>query len=255
MPGRGPECGLSLCRMIEVFAEPQDDPWYAPHIRFFARAPAADIPAGYADALHVELPLYHPARYMPCLLERYRALGGEIQQREIASFAEVSAPGRLLVNCSGVWSRQLANDEAVFPLRGHTVVVEALPVANYLDESNINRIVHIFHRGEDIILGGLAQEENWDLTPHPAIARPSCSGPWRSPRNCATPASSPSRSACAPAAMSCAWSARISPMAGPSSTITATAAPASPSPGAAPRKWSTWRASGWPASAFPETAL
>lgn len=166
--GVGAEIGLSLCRMIEVFAEPQEDPWYAPHIRFFQRAAPSAIPAGYADALHVELPLIHPARYMPYLLERYCALGGAILQREITTLKEISAAGELLINCSGVWAQHLAADPNVFPLRGQTVVVEPMPVPNYLDESDINRIAHIFHRGEDIILGGLAQVNRWELEPDPA---------------------------------------------------------------------------------------
>ena len=164
----GPEIGLTLCRMIEVFTEPQPDPWYARHIRFYERVAPADIPAGYVDALHVELPLIHPARYMPYLLERYRALGGAIIRRKIATLAEISAPRNLLINCSGVWAQQLADDPAVYPLRGQTVVVAPLPVPNYLDESDIDRIAHIFHRGEDVILGGLAEANRWELSPDPA---------------------------------------------------------------------------------------
>ena len=168
--GRGSAIGLSSCPLLEVFADPQPIPWYAPHIRFFQRAAPAEIPAGYADAFHTELPLIHPARYMPYLLERYRALGGAIIRREIATLAEISAPRKLLVNCSGVWAQQLADDPAVYPLRGQTVVVAPLPVPNYLDESDIDRIAHIFHRGEDIILGGLAEADNWDERPDPAIS-------------------------------------------------------------------------------------
>ena len=168
--GRGPAIGLSPCRMLEVFADPQSDPWYAPHLRFFQRAAPADIPAGYADAFHTELPIIHPARYMPYLLERYRALGGAIIQREIATLAEISAPQQLLINCSGVWAQQLADDPAVYPLRGQTIVVAPVPVPSFLDESDIDRIAHIFHRGEDIILGGLAEAGNWDERPDPAIS-------------------------------------------------------------------------------------
>ena len=168
--GLGAEIGLSLCRMIEVFAEPQPDPWYAPHIRFLERVAPAAVPDGYVDALHVELPIIHPAHYMPYLLDQYRRRGGVIQQREIRHLAEIRAPGQLIINCSGVWSQQLADDPAVYPLRGQTVVVEALPSANYLDESNINRIVHVFHRGEDIILGGSAEANSWELQPDPALS-------------------------------------------------------------------------------------
>ena len=168
--GLGAEIGLSLCRMIEVFAEPQEDPWYAPHIRFYERVAPAEVPDGYVDALHLELPIIHPAHYMPHLLDQFRQRGGVIHQREIHHLSEIRAPGQLIINCSGVWAQQLAADPTVYPLRGQTVVVEALPAANYLDESNINRIVHVFHRGEDIILGGSAEENTWDLQPDPALS-------------------------------------------------------------------------------------
>ncbi|MCY3934680.1 MAG: FAD-dependent oxidoreductase [Chloroflexi bacterium] len=168
--GHGPKTGLSLCRMIEVFAEAQPDPWYAPHIRFYERVPPADIPAGYVDALHVELPLIHPAHYLPYLLGQFRARGGTIHQQEIRQLADIRQPGQLLINCSGVWAGQLADDPAVYSLRGQTVVIEAMPAINYLDESDIDRIVHIFHRGEDIILGGSAEAHRWDLSPDPALS-------------------------------------------------------------------------------------
>ncbi len=166
--GEGAECGLTLCRLLEVFTTPKADPWYAPHIRHYRRATAAEIPTGYVDAHHIELPLIHPARYMPHLLARFRALGGKISQRAIHSLAEIAEPGRLLVNCSGVWARHLAADERVYPLRGQTVVIAPLPVTNLLDESDIDRITHIFHRGEDVILGGLAEADRWDTQPDPA---------------------------------------------------------------------------------------
>lgn len=168
--GCGPQTGLSLCRMTEVFAEPQADPWYAPHIRFFERVPPTEVPAGYADALRVELPLIHPAHYVPHLLGQFRARGGKLIQQEIRHLTDLRQPDKLLINCSGVWAGQLADDPSVYPLRGQTVVIEALPTVSYLDESNINRIVHIFHRGEDIILGGSAETNRWDLSPDPALS-------------------------------------------------------------------------------------
>lgn len=68
--------------------------------------------------------------YIAWLAFKFKALGGEIVQRNIGHIDEVfnlfeKTP--FVVNCTGLGARFLGgvNDEAVFPTRGQTIVAKA----------------------------------------------------------------------------------------------------------------------------------
>jgi len=67
----------------------------------------------------------------------------------------------LLVNCTGVWARQVADDPSVFPIRGQTVVVDAPDVQQgYMNDHSFT---YLFPRQDGVLIGGVAQPNNWDV--------------------------------------------------------------------------------------------
>ncbi|XP_072170296.1 D-aspartate oxidase-like isoform X2 [Diadema setosum] len=107
-------------------------------------------------------------RYIPYLTERFQKNGGVVMQRRISSFAELSGQYDVVVNCTGVWSRFLANDDSVRPVRGQVMRLRA----PYLQHSLVfcygdDRESYLFPWQDDVTLGGTAQVDRWDTEVDP----------------------------------------------------------------------------------------
>lgn len=163
-----PSSGVRMERVVEVFAEEEPDVWWAraaPGLRFL---PRSEVPDGFRAALEVTVPVADTRRYLPRLLERVRALGGEVHTRTVSSFDEVArtivvsgqasdpAPS-VIVNCAGLGARELCGDTSLVPIRGQVLVARGLELPyGVLDETTPSPIYAI-PRGDEVILGGTAQ--------------------------------------------------------------------------------------------------
>ena len=164
-----PESGVIIQRMREVFTQPLPDPWYREQLPFFARMAEADLPKGMADGYLMDVPVIAPPIYLQWLHEQFVRAGGKIEQRHVTSFSELAEEADVLVNCSGVGARDLADDESVYPIRGQTVLVDAPEItAGYMEHSDV---VHIFPRADGVLLGGIKRAHDWDRRIDPEIQR------------------------------------------------------------------------------------
>lgn len=166
-----PEAGVSAATLVELYPTPVSTPWWAGLVRRCQPIPEPDLPAGYQAGFEAEVPLIETPRYMPYLLGRFRRLGGQIEQRRVTQVAELAGLGRLIVNCAGLGARQLAGDEAVYPIRGQIIRVSRPG----LERQIVNAVsgpamTYIVPRRDDCILGGTAEENAWNLEPEPAAA-------------------------------------------------------------------------------------
>ncbi len=65
-----------------------------------------------------------PVRFLPLVLSEFRALGGRLAlTRDGAKVTDLAAVGvdggfDVVVNCTGVWARDVAKDPGVRPMRG-----------------------------------------------------------------------------------------------------------------------------------------
>lgn len=95
-----------------------------------------DLVIGFRHASPSELKDQHPTfkhgwfftsiicdslKYIPFMTERFQSKGGRIMKRKIDSFAELSGEYDVIVNCTGISSRFLANDDSVEPVRGQVL--------------------------------------------------------------------------------------------------------------------------------------
>ncbi len=164
-----PESGVFEIELLELFDRPAEDPWWRPAAGDFRRARPEELPPGYRDAYVVTVPVIDTSRYMAYLVDRLRTAGGRIEQREVRSLDDLA--GQLIVNCAGLGARTLVGDQSLFPIRGQVVRVKAPRVLRAcIDEEGPRRLAYIIPRQDDVILGGTAEEGEWDLTPDPATA-------------------------------------------------------------------------------------
>jgi D-amino-acid oxidase len=166
-----PEAGIRDVHGVEVFRAPAEDPWWRDSVPDFRRATAEELPPGFVDGYAFTAPVIEMPRYLPFLQARFRALGGRIVQREVRSLEEAWAASPVVVNCTGLGSRELVGDETLFPVRGEVLRVAPSPVDRFLfDEDEARGIAYIIPRGDGCILGGTAEEGRWALEPDPAAA-------------------------------------------------------------------------------------
>jgi D-amino-acid oxidase len=122
------------------------------------------VPATPGVEIRFVAPAVEMEIYLPWLQDRFRALGGRVVRREIASFDEV--PADRVVNATGLAARALCRDDAVFPVRGQVVLVANPGLTTSVRDED--RGLYIHPRTADVVLGGTFEAGNWDLTPDPA---------------------------------------------------------------------------------------
>jgi D-amino-acid oxidase len=145
--------GVPGVRMRPTINLSRTEPWWAPAtpgVRTHFTAPAVEMES-----------------YLPWLQERFRRSGGQTIRRAIKSFDEV--PGERVVNATGLAAGRLCGDDAVFPVRGQTVLVRNPGLTTSVRDEERNLYVH--PRSADVVLGGTFQAGAWDLTPDPVQRR------------------------------------------------------------------------------------
>ena len=129
--------------------------------RFFRRIPPGDLRPGLQDGYLMDVPMVAPPLYLQNLYDQFAAAGGIISIRTVETLDELIDAARLLVNCSGVGAKELASDEAVYPIRGQTLLLEAPEIAvGYMDNDPVD---HIFPRGDGVLVGGIKIPGDWNL--------------------------------------------------------------------------------------------
>jgi D-amino-acid oxidase len=167
-----PESGVLMREGVEIWPHQVPDPWWAeavPHVR---RCREDELPPGYQDGHTVVVPIVEMPIYLSYLMDRFAASGGTVQQRTLSSLDEVTSEASVVVNCVGLAARELVGDTSMQPIRGQIVRVRNPGLTRFtLDEENPAGVTYIVPRSKDCILGGTAEENEWDLEPDPQTAR------------------------------------------------------------------------------------
>jgi D-amino-acid oxidase len=158
--------GVAMRAGTELLREQTPDPWWVSAVPALERVESRPP---YRDAWSFVTPVVDMSRYLPWLAERVVDLGGTITRMALARLPE--AP--LVVNCSGLGSRALADDVTTRPVRGQVVVVEQFGLDQWwLAEEGPDGDVptYVIPRSHDVVLGGTDDEGDWSRTPSPEAA-------------------------------------------------------------------------------------
>ena len=157
--------GVRWITLTELYRQSAEHTWWDETALKVSRPAAASLPPGIQDARRARIPLIEIPVYMPQLVERFLAAEGKFEQVELGGRVELASLAEVVINCSGLGSRLLANDPGVFPIRGQVVRVRAPGVDSYLLEATPDALTHIFPRTQDCVLGGTVEYDNWSLEP------------------------------------------------------------------------------------------
>lgn len=160
---RDPQSGVAMRVGSELFTQPQPDPWWATAVPELSRV--ADPPGPYRDGWSFTAPVIEMPVYLDWLRARVLALGGTVTRMALRALPD---GGDLVVNCSGLGARLLADDHEVAPVRGQVVVVEQPGIDRWwLDPAGPTYVVP---RSRDVVVGGTDEEGEWSRTPSPEIS-------------------------------------------------------------------------------------
>jgi D-amino-acid oxidase len=166
-----PESGVHMREGVELWREPVPDPWWASAVpRRVRRCTEGELPPGYRDGHAFVAPVVEMPVYLDYLLRRFVESGGHVERRAISSLEE-AGDGRVVVNCAGLGARELVGDASMEPIRGQIVRVRNPGLSRFvLDDENPEGITYIIPRSQDCILGGTAEEGEWNTEADPEIA-------------------------------------------------------------------------------------
>jgi D-amino-acid oxidase len=128
-----------------------------------ARDPASHVTMTELRMLDVAPPSWKfvPVMETPGYLDYLRnRFGGEVRLGEmIRSLDEL--PGELVVNCTGIGARELADDRELKPRRGQVLIAERTVDTTLVHETSL---AYAIPRANDCVLGGTSTESD-DLAP------------------------------------------------------------------------------------------
>jgi len=108
--------------------------------------------------------------YLDWQMEQFKASGGTVIQRKLDSLKEIDGEYDVIVNCTGLGSKELVGDEGMYPVRGQVILVKA-PWVKHLITSGTegdSRYAYIIPRQDGVLLGGTAQVDNWSTEADPS---------------------------------------------------------------------------------------
>ncbi|KAK3794630.1 hypothetical protein RRG08_003776 [Elysia crispata] len=101
--------------------------------------------------------------YLNWLLNRFKSLGGTVKQARVGCIEEIAKDYDIIINCTGLASRHLFNDDDVFPIRGQVWKVRAPWIKHFyfLHEKNVDQI-YLIPGVDYLTVGGTTQIGDWN---------------------------------------------------------------------------------------------
>ena len=152
------QSGVSMIDFIVLATDDRTPSWYDALPQYAVRmANPNELPKGY-DFVHVaHVPLIESPLYLDYLTQTFMSMDGVIEQKSIHDFDEVQTSNQTLINCSGMGSKKLCQDNLLYPIQGHLVRAKVKEnIKCIADDDGPNALSYVIPRKDAIILGGTA---------------------------------------------------------------------------------------------------
>ena len=162
-----PDSGVRLVPGVEVFADPAapGPAWWGEPLP--GQQDVAEPLPGRPWGRRMPLPVADTSVYLPWLARRLTEAGGTLTRMWLPHLPN----GGVVVNCTGLAARALTDDLAVHPVRGQVVRVARDGIDEWLlDQADPHRPLYVVPRLHDVVVGGTAEQDEWSVTPDPALA-------------------------------------------------------------------------------------
>lgn len=165
--------GVQFVRLRELFRSEPAAPWWVEHVGDFKTLQRSELSGDFFCAQEYLVPLTDAPIYLAWLQEELQRARVPIAIAELSTLKELYPECDLIVNCSGVWSADLVEEDTVFPIRGQAQLVTPIISENpeILLFSDGGEVTCIVRRSQDCHLGVTIEEEDWRLIPDHESAR------------------------------------------------------------------------------------
>ena len=162
-----PGTGVRLRQGVELLGpDAPTTPWWRDAVP--ALENVRDPAPGFQRGWRLALPVAEMDVYLGYLAGRLGAAGGTLTRHWLA---ELPASG-VVVNATGLASRAIARDTTLHPVRGQVLRLAQAGIEEWLLESSDEaRPLYVVPRERDVVVGGTADVDAWDLRPDPEVAR------------------------------------------------------------------------------------
>ena len=167
---------ISLVSVYDVYEGEREDPWWKDYVLGFRHVGEEEMrvlqyPAGKNCWAYSTFTMISGS-YLTWQMEQFKANGGVVVQRRLESLKEIDGTYDIIVNCTGLGSRQLVNDPEVYPVRGQAIVVKAPWIKTvFAEETEDGILTYVFPRADSVVLGGTADVGNWSTQVDPLVSK------------------------------------------------------------------------------------
>ncbi len=169
---KNPYSGVSFITLLDCYHHAVETPEWADAFNQIQSLDKEEIPAGYTDGFKLEVPLIDTIVHMPFLLHTFKELGGNLVQMEVATLDSLKE--KIIINCSGLGARELVMDKELYPIRGQILKLEKTNTQIQhitLGHEDEKTTTYVVPRGSDILLGGTAQDNDWNVNIDPEMEK------------------------------------------------------------------------------------
>jgi len=156
---------ISLVTMYVVFEGQRVDPWWKDLVLGFHTVDDSEKKkvniSQDKNAWCYSTLIIPCGPYLTWQMEQFKTNGGRVIQKKLKSLQEIDGIYDVIVNCSGLGSRDLVNDQGVYPVRGQAVLVDAPWVKHSITAEVGEDVMYIYPRRRGVVLGGTAQIGDW----------------------------------------------------------------------------------------------
>ena len=164
----GSEYGVTWREQYSLRDQPNEERWTYSMLRDLFPAPRElkssqhpfPLPYAYVD----NMMFIEPSIYLNSVLRDFFIAGGRFRRAvysELTQIANLTEP--VIINCTGLGSRELFNDPELTPLKGQLTVLLPQPEVDY---AVISSDLYMFPRRDGILLGGTSERGVETLTPN-----------------------------------------------------------------------------------------
>jgi len=163
--------GICLVAHYSVYEEPVEDPVRKDLVFGFRQVGSDEkkilnIPQDNY-ALCYSLFTLPVSPYLDWQMEEFKANGGAVIQRKLNNLKEIDGEYDVIVNCTGLGSKELVGDEGMYPVRGQAMLVNAPWVKHLIASETEGHFTYIIPRKDGVLLGSIEQVDNWSTEVDP----------------------------------------------------------------------------------------
>lgn len=170
------ETGVSMIKTI-ILIDKEEDAWWLNAFpnKQFRKATISEMPKGYKLGYIANVPLISTSIYLDYLLNEFKRLGGKLTIQHINSIEKLEKENNIIINCTGLGSRELMKDQSMYPIQGQIVKTSKLPNINCILDGTERAVssdfAYIFPHKDYTILGGTSVKNEESTTVNDMVTK------------------------------------------------------------------------------------